>query len=245
MDSDKVLVLKITDSNRQGRGGFQYPAFGYVECPDWHPSEECGGGLHGWLNGEGDYRHHFNTGVFLVIEADRRDVVEKVDGGGKCKIRRGYVLYSGTREGAVAVLKERGALTTKSDPAWACLTPKQCVTVSLRSADRAVRRHAADALRKAGLTEQADKLSGLPVIDSADAARAAADAADYAARGHAAADAADYAARAARAAAAADYAARGHAAAAHYAARAADAADAADEREANRLDKLEMLGIKE
>jgi len=156
-----MLMLKIVDKDRRAYGGFQWPESGPVECPDWDPRPKCGGGLHGWESGEGSYRHSFNDGVFLVVRADDADVL-RLDG--KVKIRRGEVVYCGTREGAVRYLVEHGALTEKSGPAWACLAPQALVTVAMRSADRAVRRYAVERLRQRGRIADADKLAALPEI---------------------------------------------------------------------------------
>lgn len=49
-----MLILKAVDSKLQSRGGFQWPESGYVACLDWDPADRCGGGLHGWANGEED-----------------------------------------------------------------------------------------------------------------------------------------------------------------------------------------------
>src|ERR1700730_4145684 len=34
--------------------GFRWPESGLVEAKDWKPMKQCGGGLHGYLWGEGD-----------------------------------------------------------------------------------------------------------------------------------------------------------------------------------------------
>lgn len=50
----KVLVLRVCDVDGKSHGGFQWPESGPVAAPDWNPEPRCGGGLHGWLWGEGD-----------------------------------------------------------------------------------------------------------------------------------------------------------------------------------------------
>ena len=50
----EVLILKSLPADLKEQGGFQWPESGYVEAPDWNIKPECGGGLHGWLWGQGD-----------------------------------------------------------------------------------------------------------------------------------------------------------------------------------------------
>ena len=75
-----MLVLKLTDKNRRAYGGFQWPESGLVEREDWDPVAECGNGLHGLARGEGDYRHSFNDGQWLIVLVADDHVV---DLGGK------------------------------------------------------------------------------------------------------------------------------------------------------------------
>lgn len=217
-----MLVLKLTDKDRKAYGGFQWPDSGPVECPDWDPKPACGGGLHGWGRGEGNYCHSPNDGTWLVVDVHDELVIGL---GDKIKFPRGTVVHCGTRVSAVKYLIDNGALTAASNPAWACLTPAQCVEVAMRAADRTVRKHAPKRLRARGLVEAAERLEALPQIkdlESALKAKSASDAAYAASAADAAASAAD---------------------AADAAASAASAADAA-EREAQRLDKIELLGLR-
>ena len=247
-----MLILKLTNHKRQSRGGFQWPEAGPVECEDWDPTPRCGGGLHGWANGEGAYRHDFNDGQWLVVNVADALVVS-VDGGEKVKFPKGEVVYCGTREGAVKILTASGSLSSGSDPAWACLTPDQCRDVAFRAADRAIHVYAPHRLRARGDDAGARTLEALPkIVDIATALQAkdAASHASYAASASAAsaADAAFYAA-----AADADADAYAYADAATSCSAAAAAADAAAaaaaaarkaETELCRMDKLDVLGVK-
>ena len=227
-----MLILKLTNHKRQSHGGFQWPEAGPVECDDWDPTPKCGGGLHGWANGEGAYRHDFNDGQWLVVNVADALVVS-VDGGDKVKFPGGEVVYCGTREGAVEILTASGSLSSGSDPAWACLTPDQCREVAFRAADRAIHVYAPHRLRVRGDETGALTLEALPqIVDIATALQAKDAAADasYAASASAssAADAADYAAAAAADASYATYATSAAASYASSSAASAAAASAAD-----------------
>jgi hypothetical protein len=100
-----VLVLRTSDKNRRSWGDFEWPESGPVEAPDWSPEASCGGGLHGWLRGEGDSSVADVTSpdrVWQVVEVEEDQIV---DLGGKVKFPRGVVIYSGAREGAVALIR--------------------------------------------------------------------------------------------------------------------------------------------
>lgn len=49
------LVLRTSNKDGKAHGGFQWPASGMVECPDWKDNQACGNGLHGILWPEGDW----------------------------------------------------------------------------------------------------------------------------------------------------------------------------------------------
>ena len=243
-----MLVLKAVNSALQSHGGFQWPNSGYVKCDDWDPTDRCGGGLHGWANGEGDYIHHEHRHWLVVEVPDETVVVITEDGGGKVKFPAGNVVYSGTQSGAVSYLINKKALTINSNPAWACFSPSQCATLAKNCSDRAAKYAAAYAAANA-----ANAAAKYAAANAAYAANAANAAAKYAAAN--AANAANAAANAAYAANAANAAAKYAAANAAYAAYAANAAanaayaaNAANaaanaENEALRRDKLSLLGI--
>jgi hypothetical protein len=116
--------------------------------------------------------------------------------------------------------------------------PKAGVRFACNEADIAIRVHAVNALRSAGLDSEADKLVSLPKV-TRDNARAACDTAYYAAVANAAAYAANVANVAAAYVAAAAYAAANAAAyAAYSAANAAYAAAAERTRQAKALHAL-------
>ena len=50
-----AIILRTCDKDLKSHGGFQWPEKGHVEAPDWDPTPRCGGGLHGLLEGEGEW----------------------------------------------------------------------------------------------------------------------------------------------------------------------------------------------
>jgi len=282
------LILKVVRDDMTSHAGFVWPASGPVAPATWDPTPRCGNGLHGWLGGEGKFRHSFMDGKWIVFRAEE---VVVLDDGDKCKTGPAEVLFVGTRADAVKYLIDNGALTAESDPGWCCFTNTQLCELAYRSANRALHTHAPRALRAAkqeGLAVRMEAISPITDRQTAVEARreanevryAAADAAAYAAAADAAADAAaadaaaaaadaayavayavayaavayaadaadaDAAAAAAAAAAADAYAAAAAADAAYAAAADAAAAAAAAackaEGEAQRQDRLELLGL--
>ena len=97
-------VLKTVAHDMTSRNGFKWPRRGRVEAPDWDPRPVCGGGLHGFLRGEGDggLAMWFDDTIWLVIKVD-----EWVDLDRKVKFPRGYVVLAGSREEATGWMKRR------------------------------------------------------------------------------------------------------------------------------------------
>ena len=83
--------------------GFKWPKTGIVECPDWNPEPVCGGGLHGLLDGDGDYPvlSMDNDALWQIVKVIRKDCVE-IDH--KVKFPRCEVLWTGNMPGAMAIL---------------------------------------------------------------------------------------------------------------------------------------------
>ena len=94
-----IYLLRVNDAKNQSRGGFQYPRKGKVSAPDWTPTAECGGGLHGWENGEGDSSAADipPDGVWCLLKVvDSPENLVRLDG--KVKFKEGTVILSGSRE---------------------------------------------------------------------------------------------------------------------------------------------------
>ncbi len=104
---DKVLILRRVGQDRKSKNDFLWPESGMVEAPDWNPEMKCGHGLHGWAwgmaMGEGmDY--DIIGDVWLVVAVLPDDVVGNLQGGWKCKFKRGEIAYSGPFAGAWAMV---------------------------------------------------------------------------------------------------------------------------------------------
>jgi len=84
---ETVILLRTCKADGTSHGDFKWPLTpgARVEAPDWDPTPECGHGLHGLLNGEGDWAllDWSIDARAMLIEADRSLVVEI---GGKVKV---------------------------------------------------------------------------------------------------------------------------------------------------------------
>jgi len=118
---EKVLVLRTCRADMSSYNRFKWPESGYVEAPDWEPTDECGNGLHGWLWGEGDgsLGNWSFDAKWLVVEVDADRVI---DLEGKVKFPSGNVVFCGDRKGATGYILERapgknviGATVTAGD----------------------------------------------------------------------------------------------------------------------------------
>ena len=90
-----TLILRKCYRDGSSRNGFKYGKVGErVTCPDWHPKSECGNGLHGLKEGNGDW-NLLDGDDWLIIDAD--DLVVDIDEQ-KCKFNTGVILFRGTSE---------------------------------------------------------------------------------------------------------------------------------------------------
>ena len=114
-NTGKVLVLKSVKENMASDydPNFIYPQKGLVEAKDWNPSKKCGGGLHGWLWGVGDFSLKVRSfkAKWLVIEVDENEIIDLVD---KVKFRKGKVVFCGSFVNAYLFLLERKPLNKKT-----------------------------------------------------------------------------------------------------------------------------------
>ena len=105
-EQGEVLILRripqsrITNGDGEGED-FVWPSGvgSVVECPNWRPDSQCGGGLHGWPLGFGlgegcDY--DIIEDIWLVIGATPEDVCGELEGDAKCKFRVGVIRFEGT-----------------------------------------------------------------------------------------------------------------------------------------------------
>ena len=107
LPEEHVLVLRTSNKDRNSHNGFQWPASGPVEAPDWNQEPICGGGLHGalWGEGNGALFNWDGDATWQVVAVLEKDIV---DLGGKIKFPRGNVVFSGSREGATNFLLANG-----------------------------------------------------------------------------------------------------------------------------------------
>ncbi len=103
----KSLVLRLCRADMTSYGGFTWPSQGHVEAPDWEPTEDCGKGLHGWLNAEGDYTsssfHAYIEAKYLVLEVETAKII---DLSGKCKFPSAEVLFAGGMVEALTLIEK-------------------------------------------------------------------------------------------------------------------------------------------
>ena len=104
----KQYILRTTNSDGTSRGGFQWnlEIGGETVAPDWNPHPECGGGLHGFLNGAGDgsLADWSDDALWLVVSTEG----DIVDLGVKVKFERAITEYAGSLNGAVEFLASLG-----------------------------------------------------------------------------------------------------------------------------------------
>jgi hypothetical protein len=107
MKKPTTLVLRTCSADMASHGGFLWPQAGPVECSDWDPKPQCGGGLHGlpWGVGDAGLLSAAPAARWLVVEVPTDELVEL---GDKCKFPRGTVIFCGEREGALRALDADG-----------------------------------------------------------------------------------------------------------------------------------------
>ena len=90
-------ILRTCEADLTSYVGFQWPEKGLVEAPDWDPTPECGGGLHGFLNGAGcgGLADWFPNAKWLVVRIPEGEYVD-LDGE-KVKFPRGEVVFCGSQ----------------------------------------------------------------------------------------------------------------------------------------------------
>ena len=92
---NKRLILRNCNPDGTSRDGFKWNTeIGAVNtCPDWIDNNECGNGLHGWLDGIGDatVSKYNSSPLWLVAEVEKFN-----DCGGKVKFQSCTVVFTGT-----------------------------------------------------------------------------------------------------------------------------------------------------
>ena len=105
------LVLRTCNAHLTSHGGFQWPANGFVQAPDFEATYKCGHGLHGLLEGKGEgaYLDWNPEAHWLVVEVEEHLLLtgqgELCD---KCKFPEGNVVHCGTQTSALDYLQQHG-----------------------------------------------------------------------------------------------------------------------------------------
>ena len=112
MTTKRAYVLRTCDADLRSWNGFQWPEKGKVSCSDWDPKPECGNGLHGLLNGDGngsllDWQP---DAKWLVVSVNPKDIVDLDD---KVKFKEGIVVHCGDRKSATDFIISKGADPSK------------------------------------------------------------------------------------------------------------------------------------
>ena len=103
-----ALVIRTCGADGSSYNGFRWPleVGAMVECPDWKPRAEGGNGLHGLLDGIGDWSLIDSApGRRWQVIGVQRDEVVVIDGG-KVKFPRGKVLYVGEAATAFGMIQD-------------------------------------------------------------------------------------------------------------------------------------------
>jgi len=88
---NEVYVIKSVSQEGLAWGGFQWPLEpgAVISAPDWVPDDQCGHGLHGLLEGVGDWTLVARNGKGLLLAVEKDSII---DLGGKVKFPRCRVL---------------------------------------------------------------------------------------------------------------------------------------------------------
>jgi hypothetical protein len=102
-----TYILRTVNADLTAYNGFVWPRSGPVSCPDWDPKPECGNGLHGLAQGEGNYGPLSSEpdALWMVVRVRTSELI-KIDDD-KVKFPRGTVIYCGDRLGATNLIKKK------------------------------------------------------------------------------------------------------------------------------------------
>ena len=107
LELNTSMVLRICKADMTSYNGFIWPEKGHVEAPDWDDTEECGNGLHGWFEAQGDAdcSDYLNEpdARYLVLEVETDSIIHL---DGKCKFPKADVVFVGSRNEAIAYIEK-------------------------------------------------------------------------------------------------------------------------------------------
>ena len=116
MTKQKYAAYALRTVNKDGEayGDFQWPKKGKVICPDWKPIQECGNGLHGLLHGQGstDYLDFSDDALWQVVGLNDDELKQTIDLEDKVKFPSCTVVFTGTRQDAVAYIQKNDPLAS-------------------------------------------------------------------------------------------------------------------------------------
>ena len=96
-------ILKTVSKNMTSYGDFKWKKKGEVICPNWKANKECGNGLHGALNGQGDGSlFSWDKGAIWIVA--KVDISEGINLDGKWKFPKATVVYAGTQKKATDMI---------------------------------------------------------------------------------------------------------------------------------------------
>ena len=103
----KKLVLRNCNPDGSSKNGYIWNTeIGAVNtCPDWIDNDECGHGLHGWLDGIGDtLASDYNSSpLWLVLEVENFNQLD-----GKVKFQSCIVVFKGSKSECAKYLYDSG-----------------------------------------------------------------------------------------------------------------------------------------
>ena len=119
------LVLRACRADLTSRNGFSWKNK-HVKAPDWSSAPQCGSGLHGWLNGQGDpdMWGHRDDDKWLILAVKTSTVV---DLGGKVKFPASRTLYVGSKVETASLL---ASILPGVPVVFANLTGGECSTLT-------------------------------------------------------------------------------------------------------------------
>ena len=108
-------VIRTCNADFTSRNDFKWPALGEVVCPDFEASQECGAGLHGFLDGCGDGSlASWKSDAQWLLVAVPTDML--IDLEGKVKFPSGEVVFSSQDRLTVIAELERLNPETRNEP---------------------------------------------------------------------------------------------------------------------------------
>jgi hypothetical protein len=111
-----AFVIRTCAADGTSCGNFRWPldVGAVVVCPDWQPTAKCGHGLHGLLDGIGDWSliDGATDRVWQIIGVLRAETVRIDDG--KVKFPRAKIAYSGSAPGAFGFIQKHTVAAIQS-----------------------------------------------------------------------------------------------------------------------------------